>query len=144
MSNALADPGHRRPGERLGLPATGRGSLASWRSRIAAILLDWAVCMGLSVLLFGTEVVQGEGWEKFMPLTLFFVESAVLSALTGGSLGQLVCRIGIIRLDGHQLGFLRAVPRAAMVCLALPALVVDGDRRGLNDLLLGTVVVNRR
>ena len=30
------------PGESLGLPASGACSLASWRSRIAALLVDWA------------------------------------------------------------------------------------------------------
>ena len=34
-------------------PAEGHGSLATWRARIAALLLDWAVCMGVAVLLFG-------------------------------------------------------------------------------------------
>lgn len=118
--------------------------MATWRARIAAILLDWFVCMLISVGIFGETVITGDGWQKFMPLTIFFVESAVLSAVAGGSFGQLICRIGIARLDHQPLGFLRAVPRAAMVCLALPALVVDGDRRGLNDLMLGTVVINRR
>ncbi|MVA77392.1 RDD family protein [Auraticoccus sp. F435] len=118
--------------------------MASWRARIAAILLDWAACMLISVGLFGPVVLTGDTWQKFMPLTLFFLESAVLSALAGGSFGQLVCRIGIARLDRRPLGFLRAVPRAALVCLAIPAMVVDGDRRGLHDLMLGTLVVNRR
>lgn len=144
MSSATADPAASYPGARLGLPREGRGSAATWRARIAAILLDWFACMLISVGVFGPEVLTGDEWPKFMPLTIFFVESAVLSAVAGGSFGQLVCRIGIARLDAQPLGFLRAVPRALMVSLALPALIVDGDRRGLHDLVLGTVVVNRR
>lgn len=137
-------PGDGYPGERLGLAPDGRGSLASWRSRVAALLLDWAVSMAIAVGLFGTAVMTSNDWQAWMILVTFFVESALLSWLTGGSLGQLVCRIGVIRLDRIPLGFPRAVLRAALVCLALPPLVIGPDRRGLHDLAAGTVVVNRR
>ncbi len=141
---STATPAQEYPGERLGLAPDGRGSLASWRSRVAALLLDWAVSTGVAVALFGTAVVTSNGWQSWMVLTTFFVESAVLSWLTGGSLGQLVCRIGVIRLDRVPLGLPRAVLRAALVCLALPPLVVGADRRGLHDYAVGSVVVHRR
>nr|WP_204920493.1 RDD family protein [Microlunatus panaciterrae] len=128
----------------LGLPSTGRGSLASWKARVTALLLDWALSMAAAVGLFGTAVLTGSGWRSWMILTVFFVESAVLSVLTGGSIGQTLTRIGVYRMDGRPLGFLRGIARAALVCLALPAMVVDGNRRGLHDLAVGTVVINRR
>jgi uncharacterized RDD family membrane protein YckC len=136
--------GEGYPGERLGLVPEGRGSLASWRSRIAALLADWAFSMVVAVALFGTGVMTEDGWRAWMVLATFFVESTVLSWLTGGSLGQLVCRIGVIRLDRVPLGLPRAVLRQALVSLALPPLVVGADRRGLHDYAAGTVVVNRR
>lgn len=136
--------GDAYPGERLGLAPDGRGSLASWGSRIAALLLDWAFSMAVAVGLFGTAVLTSNEWQSWMILATFFVESTVLSWLTGGSLGQLVCRIGIIRLDRVPLGLPRAVLRAALVSLALPPLVVGADRRGLHDYAAGTAVVNRR
>ena len=132
------------PGHRLGLPAEGHGSLASWRARIAALLLDWAVCMGVAVLLFGTEVLTGSGWRSWMILATFFVQSTVLSWLVGGSLGQVVCRLAVARLDRQPLGVARAVLRAALISLALPALVIGPDRRNLADLMAGTVVINRK
>jgi uncharacterized RDD family membrane protein YckC len=132
------------PGQRLGLPAQGHGSLASWQGRVAALLLDWAACMGVAVLLFSTEVLTGTGWRSFMILATFFVQSTLLSWLVGGSLGQLVCRIAVVRLDRQPLGLVRAVLRAALVSLALPALVIGPDRRGLQDLAAGTVVINRK
>lgn len=100
--------------------------------------------MALAVGLFGTEVLRGSGWEAWMILVIFFVESSVLSVLTGGSLGHSLARIGVYRMDGKPLGFLRGIVRAALICLGIPALVVDGDRRGLQDLVAGTVVINRR
>ena len=132
------------PGQRLGLPAAGHGSLATWRARIAALLLDWAVCMGVAVLLFGPGVITGSDWRAWMILATFFVQSTLLSWLVGGSLGQLVCRLAVVRLDRKPLGIARAVLRAALVSLALPALVIGPDRRNLADLAAGTVVINRR
>lgn len=142
-----AQMGHENeayPGERLGLPRVGRGSLASWRSRVAALVVDWAACMAIAVGFFGSGVLTGGGWRAWMILAVFFVESAVLGAVVGGSFGQLICRIAIARLDRRPLGFARAVLRAFLVSLALPALVVGADRRGLQDLAAGTVMINRR
>jgi uncharacterized RDD family membrane protein YckC len=139
---AVNEPDH--PGQRLGLPADGRGSLASWRSRVAALLLDWAACMAVAVAFFGSAVITGSGWRSWMILTVFFVQSCILGWLAAGTFGQLVCRIAIVRVDRQQLGLARAVLRSALVCLVLPALVISVDRRGLHDLAAGTVVVNRR
>ena len=132
------------PGQALGLAAEGRGSLASWRSRVAALVLDWAACMAVAVGFFGSAVLTGGGWRAWMILATFFVQSTVLSWLMGGSFGQLICRIAIVRIDRQPLGLARAVLRAALVSLALPALVISADRRGLQDVAAGTVVVNRR
>ncbi len=131
------------PGKRLGLPAEGRGSVASLDvSHRCALVIDWAVCMGVAVALFGTGVMTGSGWRAWMILATFFVESTLLSWLTGGSIGQLICRIAVVRLDRQPLGIPRAVLRAVLVSLALPALVVGPDRRGLQDLAAGTIVVS--
>ena len=132
------------PGERAGLPRTGPGSLATWGSRVGALILDWLVCTVVAVLLFGTRVITGQGWTSWTTLTTFFVESSVLCVLAGGSVGQLVCRLAVIRVDGRPLGIGPSLLRAALVCVVLPALIVGTDRRGLHDLATGTVVVTRR
>jgi uncharacterized RDD family membrane protein YckC len=79
-----------------------------------------------------------------MTLAVFFVESSVLTGLAGGSFGQIIAKIGVVRLDGGPIGVLRALARQAMICLVLPTIVIGAERRALNDLALGTVVVNRR
>jgi uncharacterized RDD family membrane protein YckC len=139
---AVADESY--PGQRLGLPAKGHGSLASWGARILALLIDWAACTGVAVALFGTGVVTGRGWRAFMTLATFFVESTLLCWLAGGSFGQLICRIAVARLDRQRLGIAHATMRAALVSLALPALVIGPSRRTLADLAAGTIVINRR
>lgn len=140
----MNDTAEHYPGETLGLPETGRGSLASWRARVAALILDWAASMALAVILFGTGVLHEAGWRSWMILTVFFVESAVLTGLAGGSFGQIIAKIGVARLDGHPIGLLRAIARQAMICLVLPTIVIGAERRALNDLALGSVVINRR
>jgi uncharacterized RDD family membrane protein YckC len=132
------------PGERVGLPQAGPGSLAGWGSRILALAVDWVVCTVVAVVLFSPRVLTGNGWYRFATLTTFFLESAVLCVLAGGSVGQLVCRLAVGRVDRSPLGFGRSLLRAAMVCLVLPAVIVGTDRRGLHDLAAGTVVVRRR
>ena len=132
------------PGERVGLPKAGPGSLASWGSRLGALVLDWVICTVVAVLLFGTRVITGQGWSSWTTLVTFFVESSVLCVLAGGSAGQLILRLAVVRVDGSPLGFGRSLLRAALICVVLPALVVGTDRRGLHDLAAGTVVVTRR
>lgn len=142
VTASVGDDGY--PGQALGLPQVGRGSVATWRSRVAALLLDWAACMAVAVGFFGPGVLNGHGWRSWMILAVFFVQSAVLSWLLGGSFGQLICRIGVVRIVRVPLSPLRALLRALLVCLALPCLVIGPDRRGLHDLAAGTVVVSRR
>ena len=144
MSQTEADTDAEYPGQSIGLPEHGRGSLASWFARIAALILDWGASMIVAVTLFGVGVLRDGGWRAWMILAVFFVQTTLLTALTGGSFGQLLARIGIVRLDGQRLGWPRAAARAAMICLILPTVVIGAERRALNDLVLGTVVVNLR
>lgn len=105
---------------------------------------DWAASMVLAVAIFGTDVVVGDDWRTFMVLAVYFVEASALTALTGGSFGQLIAGIGVIRVEGGSLGWWRPVVRTLMKCLVIPHVVVGAERRPLTDLMLGTVVVTRR
>lgn len=131
------------PGQGLGLPATGRGALASWGSRVGALVLDWGASMIVAIGAFGGGVLTESGWRAWMVLAVFFVEKTLFTALTGSSFGQLVSRVGVVQLDGSSIGLWRSLARAAMVAVVVPAVVVGPDRRGLHDILLGTVVINR-
>lgn len=132
------------PGQSLGLPEQGRGSLARWWPRVGALVGDWAASMVVAVAIFGTGVVNDSGWRAFMILAVYFVEASVLTVLTGGSFGQLIARVGVVRIDGGPLGWWRPVVRTALKCLVIPHIVVGAQRRPLTDMMLGTVVVNRR
>ena len=113
------------PGVSIGLPAAGRGSLASWGKRVGALVIDWGASMVLASAIFGPAVVRGGGWPMWMPMAVFFVESVLFTAVAGGSFGQIVARVVIIRLDGlGPIGWWRAVIRTAMKCLIIPAVVI--------------------
>lgn len=127
----------------LGLPRSGRGSLASWSYRIAAILLDWAASTAVAFVLVGETVLTGQGGSLWT-LLVFFVETSLLTVLTGGSFGQLVAGIGIIRTDAESLGWWRPVVRSLLKCLVIPVVVVGANRQHMADMLLGTAVVRRR
>lgn len=105
---------------------------------------DWAASMVVAVGLFGTGVITEPGWRGFMILAVYFLEASLLTALTGGSFGQLIVRIGVVRLDGGPLGWWRPVVRTAMKCLVIPHIVVGAERRPLTDMMLGTAVITRR
>ena len=91
---------------------------------VGALVIDWGACLLLAVSLFGTAVLQGHGWEAWAPLGLYFLEKTVLTAFVGGSFGQLLTRIGVMRLGGTPIGLWRSAVRAASVCLVVPAEVV--------------------
>lgn len=141
MPHSIAQPDAGQPSR---LPETGIGSLATRGSRIAALLIDWGASMLLAVLAFGPGVLTGGGWRAWMTMTLYFIDKAVLTALTGSSLGQLVVGIGVTGVDGHAVGIARSFARPALICVVLPAVLIGPGRRALDDVLLGTVVVRRR
>lgn len=129
-----APAGDGPAGERLGLPAEGPGSLASLGRRVPALFLDWFACMGVSALLFDGNATA--------TLLVFLAENVVLVGLLGFTLGHRIFGIGVRRLDRAPfVGPLRAAVRSVLLCLVIPAVVWDGDGRGLHDRGAGTVLV---
>lgn len=124
------------PGVRLGLPESGSGSVAPWGPRIGAILLD-ALIAGLVAWLF-TQPELPRNWS----LLSFFAMYAVSSALFGRTLGMAALRLRLaFTKEGSSIGLPRAVLRTVMVMLLVPAVIVDRDRRGLQDRVTDTAVV---
>ena len=76
-----------------------------------------------------------------IPLIIFFVEVAVLTALMGSSFGQRIMGIRIVSVTHGRLDPLRAVLRTLLLCLVVPPLIFDRDQRGLHDRAAGSVAV---
>jgi uncharacterized RDD family membrane protein YckC len=120
------------PGERLGLPETGRGSVATIGRRLAALIADWLLCMVISLAAFGSQV-----WT----LPIFAAESYLLIALTGFTVGKRMLGMRVARLDGRPAGLLWALVRTMLLLAVVPALITDRDLRGLHDRAANTVVI---
>jgi uncharacterized RDD family membrane protein YckC len=67
----------------------------------------------------------------------------VLTSLLGGSAGQLVLDMRVVRTAGGRLDPLRALVRTVLVCLVIPAVIFNSDRQGLHDLVADSIVVRR-
>jgi len=122
-------------GERLGLPAEGRGSVAGFGPRLAAFLVDAVLCA-----LIAWGIAGDQAWTT----PIFAAEVLVLTVLGGASAGQRVRGLQVVRLDGRPVGVPRALLRTGLLLLLVPALVWDRDGRGLHDRLAGTVVLHAR
>lgn len=146
-----------QPGARLGLPATGPGSIATVLARVGAFCVD-AVLSGLVAGLF-TAPDLPRNWS----VVALVAEYVVFTALFGQTPGMRLVGIRLARLVGDRsvaasaeaaqggpagavspsasLGVPRAVVRAVLLVLLVPALIWDADRRGLHDRVAGTVMV---
>jgi uncharacterized RDD family membrane protein YckC len=124
-------------GASLGLPADGPGSLATFSSRIAAFLVD-AVGAALVAGLFTAPHLPGN-WS----LVAFASITVLTLVLVGQTPGMrlLGLRLAHPPRQGERLALWRAVVRTALLCVLVPALVVDVDGRGLHDRLTDTAVV---
>ena len=131
------------PGERLGLPPEGSGAVASWGHRILALFVDWIACLLVAALLTGGASMTSQGLEAWLPMAVFLVEGTILTPLLGGSFGQVATRIAVVRLDRRPVSVLAALLRTFLVCLVVPPVIYNRDRRGLHDLLVGTLTIRR-
>lgn len=136
-------PGSRPayPGETLGLPESGPGSLAPMGLRVVAILIDWLIAYGLAALALGFGAISKEMLATSV-LVIWFVLGVVAVRLFGFTPGQLVVGLGVVALDGRP-GLGRLVVRGLLVGLVIPPLFTDWDGRGLQDRVTGTAVVRR-
>ena len=122
-------------------PTYAAPTTASWGRRILALVVDWVTCLAVVEGLVAAGVLAGNP-NGLGTLGLFVVESALFTALAGGSFGKLATRLRVVRLDapGQPLSLLRALLRSALVALLVPPLLTF-DGRGLHDLAAGTRTV---
>lgn len=121
------------PGERLGLPESGPGSLARAGRRIVAIVIDWTLALLISNFLFA-----GDSWAT---LAVFAAEQILLIGTLGYSIGHRAMGIHVVRLGSTPAGPLAALVRTLLLCLVIPAVIFDPDQRGLHDKAVKTVLV---
>lgn len=130
------------PGERFGLPADGPGSVGRVGRRLAAVVVDWLLCMLVATGLF--RVAWGAtGGDAFVPLAVFAVENLVLVSFTGSTIGHRLLGLRVGSLGRPTMSPVQVLVRTVLLCLFIPAIIWDRDGRGLHDRAAGTVVVRR-
>jgi uncharacterized RDD family membrane protein YckC len=135
------------PGERLGLPKEGPGSVAPRGVRLLALLIDLLLMSLVTSLFVEFDVNRPEVMQQFnyISVVVWFVITSVMVTLFGFTAGKALLGLRVVRLDGEPMvGPVRAIPRTLLTALLLPAAIADADSRGLHDKVTGTVVVRTR
>lgn len=139
----------RYPGNRLGLPEAGPGSVAGWGRRIAALFVDWLIAGLIASAIVSKPVWAGGNDLSTAQLVTFFAMTAILTGLGGATIGHRLLGLRVIPTKqggtgyAAQVGLLGGAIRALLICLVIPAVIYDRDRRGLHDKAANTVVVRR-
>jgi uncharacterized RDD family membrane protein YckC len=127
---------------RLGLPASGPGSPASYGARFGAYVVD-AVLANLLAgvpILFGAS--YGSSARGLIVLAIFLVMELALVSLLGQTVGKRLFHFGVVRVpSGARATFGPVLVRTLLLGLLIPVFLVDRDMRGLHDRAAGTAPV---
>ncbi|GAA0254668.1 RDD family protein [Saccharothrix mutabilis subsp. mutabilis] len=126
-------------GERLGLPQSGPGAVAGTGRRAFAILLDFALAMGVASVFTYPELPKN--WS----LLAWFAITVIGVGFFGFTPGHAVFGLRVARTDGSAtVGLPRAALRSLLIFPIIPAVVWDADGRCLHDKASGTIVLRTR
>ncbi|MFD1325949.1 RDD family protein [Micromonospora sonneratiae] len=104
--------------------------------RFGALIIDWVLCL-LVANFFGDPL--RDGWP---PVLVLILEYGFFVGLFAQTPGMWMTRVRCVSYaDGGRIGVIRGLLRGALLCLVVPALIMDDRRRGLHDRLVGSVVV---
>jgi uncharacterized RDD family membrane protein YckC len=113
--------------------------IAGFGRRFGALLIDWVLCT-LVASLFVADL-RANPWPQ---LGVFVLVHAFFVGLFGQTPGMWIARIRCVSiLDGGAIGLPRAIVRAALLALVIPAMISDGDGRGLHDRAAKSIMVRR-
>lgn len=126
----------RYPGNRLGMPEEGSGSVAAAPRRLVALAIDWALSLSVAHALFDADPTT----MGYITLLIFAAQAMVLLAFTGTTIGKRIAGVRMASTGDRRLSWPFAVAvRTLLLCLVIPAVIYDRDNRGLHDRIAGTV-----
>lgn len=128
------------PGERMGLPREGTGSVAGYGRRLASLVIDWLIALVVASAL-AAVLHWSASTRSLVTLLVFGVLAWLFTGLTGTTPGKRLCGLRVVRTDGRAVGPLWAFVRTVLLVLVVPALLWDRDYRGLHDRAADTIVV---
>jgi uncharacterized RDD family membrane protein YckC len=118
-------------------PDLGKVEVASFGRRALGLLIDWAAAT--LVASFLVDSLASNPWPQ---LGIFVLAHAFFVGLFGQTLGMALARIRCVSItDGGAIGIPRALVRAVLMALVIPAVISDGDGRGLHDRAAKSVMV---
>ncbi len=136
-------PSQGYPGQPLGLPEHGSGSLAGLGRRLAALLVDWLLAYGLAALGMTLGLISLPALSTAV-LVIWLVLGVLAVRLFQFTPGQFALGLRVASVDQRLLvGLGRATARGVLIAFVIPALFVDVDGRGIQDRVTGTAVVRR-
>lgn len=108
---------------------------ASLSRRFGALLIDWLLCLLISRAF--ADPVEA----PWLAPGILLVVYALFLGFFAQTLGMRLVKIRCVSLTtGRPIGVPRAVLRGALLLLAVPALIMDKDGRGLHDKAAGSMV----
>jgi uncharacterized RDD family membrane protein YckC len=120
-------------------PETAGSDTAGFGRRFGALLIDWALCTLVASLL--VDDLRANPWPQ---LGVFVLVHAFFVGLFGQTPGMWLARIRCVSItDGGAVGLPRAILRALLLALVIPAVISDGDGRGLHDRAARSIMIRR-
>jgi uncharacterized RDD family membrane protein YckC len=121
-------------------PDLNGADVASFGRRLGALVVDWALCTVVASLL--VDDLRTNPWPQ---LGVFVLVHTFFVGLFGQTMGMALARIRCVSIrDGGAIGIPRALVRGLLLSLAIPAMITDGDGRGLHDRAAKSVMVMSR
>jgi uncharacterized RDD family membrane protein YckC len=112
---------------------------AGFGRRFGGLLIDWALCTLVASLL--VDDLRANPWPQ---LGVFVLVHALFVGLFGQTPGMWLARIRCVSIaDGGAVGLPRAALRAILLALVIPAVISDGDGRGLHDRAAHSIMIRR-
>jgi len=125
------------------VPASELGfETASWGRRILAYVVDSIASALVVIAAIGPAQYSDSDYSGFLVLGVYILETALFTALVGGSFGKLATRLRVVSTGRPgNVPVLKALLRQFLVVLAIPPLVFRPDGRGLHDIAAGSATV---
>lgn len=112
--------------------------LANFGRRFGALLIDWALC-----LVAGSFYADPRG-VAWPPVLVLIILNTIGIGLFGQTPGMLLAGIQCISIrDGGAIGLGKALLRAFLLALLIPAVIMDTSRRGWHDRAAGSVMITK-
>lgn len=125
------------PGQELGLPESGPGSMAPFGRRVLALFIDWAIAMFLGMV-FSETFYGSDQAAGLFALGFFVLLHLAMVSFLGVTPGKRIVRIQVVR--GTEAPGVGAVAlRTGLLLLVIPAILASPDGRAIHDRAAGTL-----